>query len=79
MVWVDVSLGERELIRYSFDPTSKDFWKGYELKKEDRELWNLFWKKTVHNECIVSLVKNRTIVIGDNDWDDPIEALRYSY
>ncbi len=78
MVWVDVSFGERELIRYPFDHTYNDVWKGYELKKENRGLWNLYWKKTANNECIVSLVRSDAIILGDNDWDDPVEALRYS-
>ena len=80
MVWVDVSLGERELVRYQFDPRypDSDPWRGLELRKEHRGVWNLYWKKTFHNECTVCLVLTKNIVLGDNDWDNPVEALRYS-
>ena len=79
MPWVDIELGERELVRYPFDPVNNDFWKGYELRKEHRDVWNLYWKKTSNHECIVSLVRTKNVVLGDNDWDNPVEALRYSW
>jgi len=80
MVFVDVTKGERVLVTYAFQPHDRDVWKGYELKASDRGAWNLYWERTDQDRCIVRLVRQGRITLGEvRDWDaEPVQALRYS-
>lgn len=77
MPYVDVTLGERELCRYSNAILNGDYFKGFELRKEHRKMWNLQWKLQ-NGICVIALVKNQNLVLPENSWcEEPVIGLRY--